>query len=1553
MWACSNDEAPFLLFPVRIETRFRAIAPSQQPGIAVIAPQHELLVRIYPDDCSIDTFEPLLSQSELTNIKAYWMNWWRAGGIENDQRGAWSALVSKLGSGRAGWLADNFQPLNIAAPPAKVTATDEILVIPTNTSLPTAQATAISSYWQSVWLANGDSAKVDAAKSALRAAVGAVEATQLVSTYAPFNLGDLPTAPLTKADVGLSVAFVIFPPDPATTQQSWTQAPRVNQFPDCFVVLGFNGTTQTLEAVGNSITLPLITGPDPSTDPKVDPNASIHPDGTDLFVPDQLAWMVDFDRAVDAGMGLRIPLTAEQYASGFTRLLVIGLQLGTAAKDGPQALEELLSHHQWSRSGFFLIPQGTTAHNASGAKAGSTPEDDPDTSFNDRKNRPLFTTTADPTQKRDGQWLAEFLYLDPAFVASVHGSDSTDQQQARAMQTALWPATFGYWMDTLFTPKPGTASIFSDESIEATRSFFTSYVSGRGPLPAIRIAGQPYGILPTTAFSRIQWFRSDKLRSSLSQAYLSGLYNLLRQLDADWSTMSQSAAWVGKAGDPYQTLLDIVALNPSSVEYYSRNAESLDQLFNMFNRFGLGPGWYTALSNLNLEAAAVALLERFGYTGTALPDILNHYFLTDNPQITTIIDDRPLSDTTPLRIYTEDGNRNYIQWLIDAAGQSLDTLREESGFTNNQSPQALLYLLLRHALMLGYYNTSYNFHRNAGFLSATELLAMRTEPTFVHIAEEPNSTESRFGALYKTESRITGSPSTLVSDYIREQLDVAPEAANFAAQIKALQLLVNASTAQLERAFAEHLDTCSYRYDAWLLGLVNEHIQSQNAAAVANQQAPALCLGAYAWVEDLRPSTDQLVPVQLPANLADDFPGTAPLFADQQNGGFIHGPSIPHANAAAVLRAGFDAARADGTDSGQLSVNLSSDRVRTALALIEGIRNGQSLGALLGYQFELGLHDDYELAEVDKFIYPLRKQFPLVADSLASTATGPDVPIEAIEARNVLDGKKLVDQITKTNVTAYPWGIASLPAANSAEQSALNAEADALRNAYDAIADLALAEGVYQAVQGNYDRVASTIAAYTTGNFPPEPGIVDTAPPGLGLTHRFAIQLRPGLAAPANATPRAQVEPAIDDWLTTMLPPVSNIACTVTWTDPVTAGVEQHAITLADLALRPIDALYLLKPDNAQAMVEIDDRINRYIVTTWKPRPDAAITIQYMTAPAGKFSLFEAAPLLRGLRSLLTQARPLLASDVLRPNDATQQDNSAVFLDPARAVTPLATLTTLSGDLDTFVNITLAPLLSDTATHRAQIIANVDSSVSDAADLLERCARLALPSSGWGFLYDWLHGSFYDLLAEIAPLVARWQQKLTDFNNALATYDALPAATSDADRFAALQAAELIVSTTLSPLPATPALLRSALPAKATAFENRLAQFVAIQNSNSRSFANLLTSTIALSTAEFDAQPFDVSTFGDRAITITENVSRALTSQLVKSNSNHHGQLALDGSQLSRLRYRPSQSAVDRGQGATRRRLPDRPRVLRVLEPGNGVAERMEPLHIWRSVQLR
>ncbi len=1454
--------SPFLLLPVRVETRF-----------ATVDGQHQLWVRIYPDDCSIDIFEPVLSSSELANAKLYWERIWSSGGVEADQRGAWSGLVAAHGSGRASWILDNYQPVNIGSQPVKAASTDEILVIPTGTPLAPAEATAIITYWQAIWIADGDAVKSQAARPALEAAVGAARAAEMIANYAPFNLGDKPAPPKKKPDVALSTAFVVFPPDPATKQSPWSQAPRVNHLADRFVVLGFNAGVQTLEAIGGVVSLPLYTGPDPSADP----SETIHPQGADLFVPDQLQWLVDFDRAVSAGMGLRINLTADQATKGFDRLLVLGLELSANEANATQAIEELLAHHHYGRSGLSIVPQGTPAHNSTGTSAGAPPIDDSDATFDDRKHFPLFVPAADPLDRLDGDWLTRLLGINPALFQKVHGSDGKDQMQARAMQTALWPATLGYWIDKMLTP------VFSDDTVANTRSFFTSYVSGRGPIPALRISGQPYGILATTAFSRMAWLTSREAALLPQFSFLQNLAAVLFKIGADWRNMSANASFVGKAGDAHQLLLDIIGLHPASVEFHTRYAESLTELFNTVNLWGLGPDFWQAILALALEAAGAALLNNLGYKGTQLPDILQHVFMTDAAALPNVIDDRPLSETAMIRPYTDDG-RNYIQWLIDASKTSLDALYQEQGFSGNKTPETLLYLYLRHALTLAYYDTSYNLHRSAGILTVAQLAAMKPEPVFVHVADAPAS-ESRFAALYKTEPRITSSPTLLVSDYITAHLTTLVESQELADQMRALDILKTATTAALERAFAEHIDCCSYRYDAWLLGLVRYQLEQMRTIEggrgqiEGNGKAGSLYMGAYAWLEDLRPSPSQLQPVQLPPDVAPNFEDKTPLLHDPANGGYIHAPSLHHAETAAVLRSGY-LANAKPANPSTLSVNLSSDRVRLALSMLEGIRNGQSFGALLGYQFERGLHDDYTSIEVDKFIYPMRKAFPLVADAISTTKTDPSVPIEAIEARNVLDGMKLVTQMRTAPVSnsTYPFGQTTLPSATGTEATAINTQAKLLLNIYDAIAELALAEGVHQAVQGNFERIGATLDAYTSGHFPPEPEVIQTPADGIGLTQRAAIHFQSGLPAPAGATPRATAEPALDAWLAAIIPPPANIGCLVSWTNPATATAEQQPVTLGDLALRPIDLVSLIKPDDVQSMNELDDRVLSFVIAKRSPRPDAVLKIEYMKSGGATFSVFETLPLLRSLKAIIGRTRPLRATDALLHNEASPEDDATVSVDSTRISKPKADLDTLSGDIGAFL-ATLAPLLADPVTNRAALIAGIDGFITSAAALLERASRFAMPSAGWGFAYDWKKTAFTDLMAQVKALVGRWTNKLADYDAKIAAYAALPAGTSDDARFRALRAAEIDISVALTPLPATPALLRSALDAKRATFAARLGQFQAVLTTADPSFATALAAASAIATADLDAQPFDLTAFGDRTVTFAGDLAANLTGQ--------------------------------------------------------------------------
>lgn len=1467
-------DRPFVLFPVRVETRFVI------SGRAV-GPKARLLVRIYPDDCSIDTFEETLSDGELSNVKRYWQNMWRAGDVDAGKRGAWRGLVDAHGSGRAGYLVDTYRPLN--QPPTKSQPSDQILVIVTDAPPAEADANAIGQYWVAWWAADGDPTAQQAARDALDGQVGGPHAAELVALYVPVNLADRPEAPATPGAVDVTTAFLVLPADPPTRATSWTQAPTIRQFPDRFVVIGYRDGHPPVQALGGPVTLPLYVGPDP----EADPTAGIHPDGGGLHIPDQLKWMVDFDAAEQAGMAVTVPLSPDQAQTGFDRLLVLGVRSGadpdnelsrgreqralaspTVATTQFDGLTGLLHHHHVGRAGLALLPQGTPTHNTTGVGSGYSKLDNPDESYDDRSRLPLFTHTDDPMRRADGQWLAEALGVDPALLATVHGADGRDQERGRAMARALWPATMGYWMDKLMTP------VFDEATVEHTHWYLTNYVHGNGAVPAIRIGKQPYGILPTTAFSRLTWLAEvhrgpDRVDPRL--AYLRQLHRVLARIGDDWRKLSLGAAHVGAVGDAHQILLDIVGLHPSSVEYHYRYAESIDALYNVQNLYGEGDQYNKQVSALGQWERAHFLLSALGYTGEEVPDIFNHLFLTDNHELDIVIDDQPLSETKGIRAYTDDG-RDYLTWLKDAAKTSLSALVAQQGFTGGQAPRALLYLYLRHALMMGYHDVAFSLHHTARVLNDQTMQELKREPRFMHVGSGPTS-ESRLALLYKTEPAITGSPTTLVADHISINHEVLAEAAQLKDQIAALSLLSQATTAQLERAFADHVDIVGYRYDAWLLGLVSYQLERMRAEA-RKRGRTGNYLGAYAWLEDLRPASAKPKAATIPEPLRTVFGDGPPIMADPRNGGYIHAPSLTHARTAAVLRSGYLAnATPDNPDT--MAVNLSSERVRLALSTLEGIRNGQSLGALLGYYFERGLHDAHGPIEVDRFILPMRKAFPLVSGALKGTATDATVSIEAVEARNVLDGRKLVQHIEQTGKAEYPFGLTTLPTASPAERDALTKQADVLRDITDAIGDLALAEGVHQAVEGNFERIGATLAAYTSGHFPPEPDVVATPPSGIAVTHRVGLHFEPGLSAPAGATPAATAEPAVNAFLAGLLPPLSGVGATVTWADPVSGVPNAVPVTLADLGLQPIDLLDLLPGDGA-ATTELDDRMLRHALTVVATRPDADIRVDHRAAPSGGLTIFEVTPLIREVRALLRRARPLRATDVILPREARPAHDATVHLDATRITSPMAALEALRQETAAFA-ATLAPLVDDPVAGRPTILANVDTYLDTATGLLARAARFRLPSCGWGFAYSWRRRAAAALIGDVTDLVDRWTARLADFDARLAAYDALPATTTDEVSFGLLRTAESLLTPDPGPLPASPAELRGALTGTRAGYATRLATFAALSTSSETTYSALLVSLIGLlPVTDIDTEDYDPLPLGDRAVTFVRDLARAL-----------------------------------------------------------------------------
>ena len=333
--------------------------------------------------------------------------------------------------------------------------------------------------------------------------------------------------------------------------------------------------------------------------------------------------------------------------------------------------------------------------------------------------------------------------------------------------------------------------------------------------------------------------------------------------------------------------------------------------------------------------------------------------------------------------------------------------------------------------------------------------------------------------------------------------------------------------------------------------------------------------------------------------------------------------------------------------------------------MLEGMRNGQPLAALLGYRFERGLHDAHGLAEVDKFIYPLRQVFPLVANQLESTQDR-RADITLLEARNVLDGLKLLDADPDAPQTRPIPSVCRSAAASAScrrrpqpSRPPSTPKPTRWPTSYDAIADLVLAESVYQVVLGNFDRAAANTNAFSKGSRPPETQVVDTprtrfvAHPPCGAAPRPARRSR-RVSPSAVADDAARAGGGAAQPLARGPHAGSRRRCRPGHLhDAALAAPKTVTLSQGDLGLQPLDLLYLVNLELEQAMSELDDRIVQ-AVRYGADAPSRTSRSRSSTPKpvAGKVTLFELAALVRSLRALVLESRALGPADMAMPLEA-------------------------------------------------------------------------------------------------------------------------------------------------------------------------------------------------------------------------------------------------------------------------------------------------------------
>jgi hypothetical protein len=787
----------------------------------------------------------------------------------------------------------------------------------------------------------------------------------------------------------------------------------------------------------------------------------------------EMRWMFDLAEAERAGMALRVQLDTPQ----LDRLLVFGLREGSTASGD---LVELLDAHRVA-SHLEVVAPGTPT-NRVGVDTASV--------------APVAGDVAD----RAGARIATALGAPGAdILISAPGADRDEETVARAMATALWSATWGYFLTSMMHPVE-----MAQEELDHARAHFIQHVRAGGPLATLRLGQHPYSILPTTSLDRWKPDPSD----------LTGLAGLLARLRTVWrSSASRPASGAG--------LVEAMKTAPYSQGLGARSLLGRRYVANLFEFLGVSgyPQWAAREEQLGTEA----------FTAVGLdwkPRIAHTVFDGDSFELRG-----PLVD--PLVAmrhgFPHAGGAlvgvNYVEWVRDA---EVAELRRQVKIPRLSLPiftaggprprrddgdgYGLFYSVLRHGMLRAYADTAARVMKAR---SGGVAWAGVVEPELAGDGFSSGSSPTVWQLFDGHLPRDHRTDAPTIGEWVHTAL--TPDTTMLVEHRASLTVLAHQPLAVLERHFAGVLDLCSYRLDAWITS-----VASRRLAALRVQDPSGLVIGSYGWLEDLRPRQ-----------------------AATESEGFVLAPSVALASTAAILRSGYRGRRLRAEDAGALAIDLSSQRVRGALAVLDGVRRGLGLGAQLGAHFERSLHD----AGLDRFIARFRRLAP---------------PQEGV----VVDGEKLLELWREPrDFPGFDWGDA---------RDALVQQLDGVLDVVDALGDVTVAEGVHLAVRGQHEQASAVFDAIGRGEQPPPvPSVTSSPRRAVRHTARLLVGLpsepiHPVGWAPAAHALRGEIAPALDAWAGQLLGDPSKVKARATWT-----GGASVDVSLAQLGLSALDVVYL------------------------------------------------------------------------------------------------------------------------------------------------------------------------------------------------------------------------------------------------------------------------------------------------------------------------------------------------------------------------------------------
>ena len=957
---------------------------------------------------------------------------------------------------------------------------------------------AATQYWRAEALATSEEQSL-AAWRELAAGIGVTRAAWAARMLTPTNRDAL--AP------GVTPIF----PSVALQDEEAPFVPRASAMPDRWIAVGMLNGAKVLEQVSAPIPRDLAVGLDLTP---AETQALANKEGAPIQLPRRTRWLTDFALAVQVGMAFDIALAAG--VDRFDELFVFGVSISDTPATGAATLAELFTGHRFSR-GLAFVAQNTPTNNSAAGGSGLPSQAERIAEGFTLERRPRAFAG---DLESNGRMAARAFGLPADLFAPVSRSgaaagitaepDGFEPEASQALQTVLWSVTAGSFFEN-FLQLPASRA-------NALRTYFIEHVRASGPLPAMRVGRQPYGVLPVTAINGFVPSPAEGI-----DAMLPRLLSTMRT----WFAMRREPAVFNRSSEEALRQLGRSAhlyaeTTPQNfVQSGANRSASLASSLAVASRNIIRDTWRTG------PIFAVDDETPLPVTRAIADAQIRDECLALSTASPKAILSRPLPTSVLGRMIRQAALLEWSNFARQAIEASVDIpsrtdLRSKAAASGSDVYINVLANAFTPVVTVPPVGPIGPIRRespaDADRARIVDALRPPGEPPDPPEPPEPPDPPDPPPHTPPGEPEINATERQKIVALVgnlTNPLATCPGAPRLASFRSALARVADFPPARLEHELFGVLDICNHRADAWFTSLA-----SRRLATLRDPAPEGIVIGGWGCLQDVRRG-----------NAADP----------QQRAEFIHAPSLDQAAAAAVMRSAARRANAAGSD--HADIDLSSRRVRLARWILDGVRNGRSLGELLGVRFERAIKNTPGETQLGE----LRTLF------------------KSERAVGVLDGLALQQ---------------AGPPAN-ADASVVQA-AEGLSDALDAVADALTAESVFQIVRGHPESALTTLDRIAAGEQPPPLTVTESPAPGVRLTHRIVITLPAGFKAPgwpvAN-TPRAKADPLIDAWCGVLLGPAA--ATTLTVED----GSRTVAVPLSALEIAAIDVVLACR-DGVEELAE-------------------------------------------------------------------------------------------------------------------------------------------------------------------------------------------------------------------------------------------------------------------------------------------------------------------------------------------------------------------------------